>query len=138
MLEILDMEKVVQPDWLIIEEYQDGDYDVLVEGLYESANHLSAYAYQVSYRPTWTLLIGNTNSEPASSDVHDALGLTANPPELRYANAKSKVLGKLFLRLESMSKQKGHCIVCGRTGAGVSPKHDTTCVLSKALSIVNR
>ena len=136
MLEILDMEKVVQPDWLIIEEYQDGDYDVLVEGLYESADHLGAYAYQVSYRPTWTILIGSRNGEPSSSDIHEALNLAGNPPELRYANAKTKVLSNLFLRIESISKQKGHCIVCGRTGAGVSPKHDTTCVLLKALSIV--
>lgn len=138
MLEILDMEQVVRPDWLIIEEYHDGDYDVLVEGLYKSVDHLTAYAHQVSYRPTWTMLIGRTGGEPSSSDIHEALNLTTNPPELRYVNAKANILGKLFLRLESMSKQKGHCIVCGRTGAGVSPRHDTTCVLFKALSIVKK
>lgn len=132
------MLEVVQPDWEIIEEYKDGDHDVVVEGVYESRSNIHAKVYQVVYKTPWRMLIGPTKREPSSNEIHSALSLITDSPKYVRANIKANLLAGLFLRLNSMSKQKGFCIVCGRTGAGTSPTHDATCVLDKALAIIQR
>ena len=130
------MLEVVEPDWEIIEEYKDSDHQILVEGVYESNDKMYAKVYQVVYKTPWRTLIAPTARAPSSSEIHSALSLITDSPKYIHANIKANLLAGLFLRLNSMSKQKGFCIVCGRTGAGVSPIHDTGCALYKALAII--
>jgi len=139
------MLEVDDPDWVIIERYvDDDDFEVLIEGTNEGPNPGDDFKdsdpefYQVVYKTPWRKLINCTKRAPSAEEIRSALNIVSRTPEHLYAEAKMNVLQGLFLRLANLSKQKGFCIVCGRTGVGSSPAHDSTCSLYKALVIIQK
>ena len=130
-------------DWIVIKQYSDGGYEVLIEGQNEGPNPKDEFEntdpdfYQVVYKNPWTKLIGQTQREPTAHEIHSALSLVTHPPAFVLTKAKMLVFQGLFMRLESISKQKHYCIVCGKNGKGASPAHDGDCVLYKALAIIS-
>ncbi len=132
------MLEVVEPDWEIINQFKDDDHEVIIEGVYEFRDSINAKFYQVVYKTPWRTLIKPTGRMPSTSEIHSALSLITDSPKYVRANIKLMLLTGLFLRLDSMGREKGFCIVCGKNSAGSSPSHDGNCILNKALVIIQK
>ena len=129
-------------EWVALETYEDGDYDITIEGtsvgeipedLYETSD---PDYYQVYCKGPWRLLISPTKFEPSADAINSALQLLKKSPEYLHLNARLNVLEELFTRLQNKSKEKTYCIVCGKSVKTSS--HDDDCDLEQALRILNR
>ncbi len=123
-------------DWVTIEEYLDTDNEVTVEGLFlnttEDDEKAEPDLYQVFFKPPWRLLIAPTEDVPTASDIHSAIKLAVTPPEMMYHRACTNLLQGLFVRILDMNKERGYCIVCGKTEK--SGGHESGCILWQAVN----